>query len=430
MSRSSRVFCRLWRCLKRRRRPSGIRLSAPLLRLPDVQLELLPLARLQDLLRHAAGALDDDQRAQLAGHELDVLEHHGEQLGDGLVGAERLGELEDLEARGQAGRVQAGLAARLAEELRVAVEAQVLDGLEVAQAQDLAAGQGGVVDGDGLDGLGLVAQRHDVLADLVGALLQLRGRVGRVVEVELAQALWELHDVRERVVVDVTLDEVQRLEGGAVWPLHEVEASLVQPGAADYEGLEGWVGEDVDVLAKVPVAVVWALVEEGAGLEAGEVEGPVEEGTDAVQQLDGDGDVEGLEVGHGGEGAREAVDALAEGVGAGGGLLVEGAVEDEVRQLGAGVLELDVLDHGATARAAVERLAEDEVVLGRLEEDAAVEDAVGQCVVFAVEDRDVADGVPVLVGQHVEDEQQQLVGQQRESVGLRLWVRLRLRLRL
>lgn len=95
--------------------------------------------------------------------------------------------------------------------------------------------------------------------------------------------------------------------------LHEVEAPLVELGAADGQGLEGGVGEDVDVLAQVPVGVVGALVEQGAGLEAGEVEGPIEEGADAVQQLDGDGDVEGLEVGHGGEGARQAIDALAEG---------------------------------------------------------------------------------------------------------------------
>lgn len=57
-----------------------------------------------------------------------------------------------------------------------------------------------------------------------------------------------------------------------------------------------------------------------------------------------------------------------------------------MRQLGARVLELDVLDHGTTARAAVERLAEDEVVLGRLKEDAAVENAIGQGMVLAAKD--------------------------------------------
>lgn len=350
---------------------------------PDVQLERLVLARLQDLLRNGpVRACNHDQGPQLAGHVFDVLQHHGEQLGDGVVAAQGLGDLEDLEARGQAGRVHAGLAAGLAEQLGVVVEAQVLDGLEVSQAQDPAAAQGGVVDGDGLEGLCLILQGHDVLADLVRALLEVGVGLGSVVEVEFAQALWELHDVGEGVIVNVALEQAQGLEGGAVGALHEVEAPLVELCAADGQGLEGGVGEDVDVLAQVPVGVVGALVEQGAGLEAGEVEGPIEEGADAVQQLDRDGDVEGLEVGHGGEGARQAIDALAEG----GRRVVEGAVENEVRQLGARVLELDVLDHGATARAAVERLAEDEVVLGRLEEDAAVEDAIGQGVVLAAED--------------------------------------------
>lgn len=41
---------------------------------PDVQLERLVLARLQDLLRDGpVGARDHDQGPQLAGHVLDVL---------------------------------------------------------------------------------------------------------------------------------------------------------------------------------------------------------------------------------------------------------------------------------------------------------------------------------------------------------------------
>lgn len=175
---------------------------------PDVQRECFVLARLQDLLRNGpVRARDHDQGAQLAGHVLDVLQHHGEQLGDGVVTAEGFGDLEDLEARGQAGRVHAGLAAGLAKQLGVVIEAQVLDGLEVAQAQDPAAAQGGVVDGDGLECLRLILQGHNVLADLVRALLEVGVGLGGMVEVELAQALWELHDVGERVIVNVALEQ-------------------------------------------------------------------------------------------------------------------------------------------------------------------------------------------------------------------------------
>lgn len=45
----------------------------------------------------------------------------------------------------------------------------------------------------------------------------------------------------------------------------------VETGAADGQGFEGWVGEDVDVFGERPVGVMWGLVEEGT---CEEVSGP------------------------------------------------------------------------------------------------------------------------------------------------------------
>ncbi|KAI9149041.1 Cell wall protein phiA [Paramyrothecium foliicola] len=330
------------------------------------------------------------------------------------VGAKLVEELEGAQLRRQADRVHARLLGGLAEELVVPVHAQRLEGGEVAEGQGARAVQGGEVDGDGLEGVAGGLEGHHVVADAVAALLEVRVGVFGLGHDELLDGLGEHEQIREGIVVEVALDQMQGAEGGVVGPLDEVEAAVVQLGPPDDEGLEGGVGEDVDVLLQVPVLVAVGLVEEGAGAQVGEVKGPVEQLADAVQQGVRDGDVEGLEVGHCGDGVGQAVKGQQGAVAA---RAVDGGVGDELRQLGCGVRQRDALDGGAATRAAAERVAEDEVQLGRQEVHRPVEHHVGERVVVVVEPRHAADVALGALGHRLEDAHQHRVRELRQLVG-------------
>lgn len=140
---------------------------------------------------------------------------------------------------------------------------------------------------------------------------------------------------------------MQTLQGQHVRALVEVEAAVVELGAPDEEGLERWVREDVDILAQVPVRVVRALVEEAAGPEAGQVEGAVKQGADAAEERHGDRDLEFLQVRHGGDGPRQAIEMRRRVVRVG-----DVPVQAQVRQLTRRVLEARGVNGGTAASAA------------------------------------------------------------------------------
>lgn len=142
--------------------------------------------------------------------------------------------------------------------------------------------------------------------------------------------------------------------------------------------------------------------------QASEIKWSIEERPDPPAQALGHIDDEVLQIGHGGDGVAEVVDAAA-----GVAVLEEGL---ELAQLAAGIVEAHILDEGAATRARGQRLGEGEVVLGGLEGDALVQQRVGEGIQAVV---DEADGAQVvLVGQAREDEVEQLVREGIEPVRL------------
>lgn len=275
----------------------------------DIKLQLgLRLDRVLDRLGDAVLPLHDDEPLELTGRDREVLQRVDEQVRDLGVRAQLVEELERLQLGGQARRVEPRLLGRLTEELVVPVDAERLEVVELAEGERPMRHERGEVDGDRLE---RVARRLDgdhVVADAVGALLELRGRLLVLGHDELFERLGEHEEVGEGVVVDVALDEVELAERRLVGLLDEVEAAVVELRPLNDKRLEGGVGEDVDVFVQVPVLVVLGLVEERARLEAGQVKGPVKQHAHAVEQRVGHGHIERLQVGHGGYGPGQAVE--------------------------------------------------------------------------------------------------------------------------
>ncbi|KAG7151544.1 hypothetical protein HYQ46_012667 [Verticillium longisporum] len=113
----------------------------------QLQPRVLETGRLY-LGRHCA--LPDDDPLELGGVEVKMLNHVRKQLGNFLVAAQLAKELERLERGRQADRLQPRLPGGLAEELVVPVHAQRGQLLKLAQGERLVAGQGGKINGDGL----------------------------------------------------------------------------------------------------------------------------------------------------------------------------------------------------------------------------------------------------------------------------------------